>query len=71
MQDIRDYTEQELSLIVMNDEYLYTELRRAARRENFGFLVSTLDELFIYTKEQLKELEDDFLGEVTEMEEEE
>lgn len=56
MQDIRQFSDQELSLLVINDEGLYT------MRHKPGF-IDLLDELFIYTDEQkaelIQDLEDD------------
>lgn len=49
-QDITEYSENELSLIVMNDEGLY-KMRRSLLRDP-----SFLDEFLIYTKKQLKVL---------------
>lgn len=52
-QDIRAHTTSELSLLVFNDEGLY-RLRR-----NRVVLLEVLNDLFIYTAEQLEELEQD------------
>lgn len=51
-QDLRDYSENELSLIVFNDEYLYI------RRHNIRFL-EMLKSRFIFTEEQLEILKTD------------
>ena len=67
-QDIREYSEQELSLNVMNCEGLYSELCWAARRDDFSMIESLVEELFIYTEEQLDELREDFQAEVEEIE---
>tara|TARA_R110002096_G_scaffold370836_1_gene564297 strand:+ start:37123 stop:37314 length:192 start_codon:yes stop_codon:yes gene_type:complete len=56
--DLTAYSDQELALNVMNDEYFYNE------REDKRFLMALIDEQFIYTKEQLKELNNQ-LSEVT------
>jgi hypothetical protein len=45
-QDIRQYSDNELSLLVFNDEYLYL------RRFRAGF-AQMIDEMFEYTSEQL------------------
>lgn len=63
-QDIREYTENELSLIVMNDEYLYNVLYAGYMNE----LKDVLDELYIYTDEQLEVLECDFIEEMEQKE---
>lgn len=63
-QNIREYSDQELSLWVMNDESLYNELYRG----NFQNLVSILDDLFLYTDEQLEVLETDFEAEMEQKE---
>ena len=49
-QDIRHYSDSELSLIVMNDEGLYR------MRHDRGVLLEVIDELFIYNEEQKEEL---------------
>jgi len=55
-QDLREYGEQELSLHVFNDEYLYK------RRHNYHFL-DLVKEMFLFTEEQeetlIQDLEDD------------
>ncbi len=56
--DLTAYSDQELALNVMNDEYFYNE------REDKRFLMALIDEQFIYTKEQLEELNSQ-LSEVT------
>lgn len=53
--DLREYGEQELSLIVFNDEGLYIN------RHSPEFIEAIIDEIFIYTDEQLKELKNDLL----------
>jgi hypothetical protein len=50
--NITQYPDSELSLIVFNDEYLYTH--RHSRH-----LKHVLDEMFIYTPEQWAELQED------------
>lgn len=52
-QDITIHSDNELSLIVFNDEYLY-KLRR-----NESVLVETLSEFFIFNDEQLETLKND------------
>lgn len=46
MNDITEYSDNELSLLVMNDEYLYN-MRHSSS------LFETLDDMFTYTQEQL------------------
>jgi hypothetical protein len=55
-QDITEYSDDELSLIVFNDEGLYRERKRAS-------LEDTLREFFIFTDEQLQVLKDDLENE--------
>ena len=55
-QDITQYSDDELSLIVFNDEGLYRERKRAS-------LEDTLREFFIFTDEQLQVLKDDLENE--------
>jgi hypothetical protein len=50
MIDLTQYTDQELSLQVFNDEYFYIE------RSNRPYLLALIDEEFIYTREQMDEL---------------
>ena len=52
--DLTEYGEEELSLNVFNDEGLYL------RRRDVGFL-DLINEVFIYTSEQLEELKNDLL----------
>ena len=52
MIDLTQYGEQELSLHVFNDEYLYNNRHRM-------FLKDILDDTFIYTDEQWIELQAD------------
>ena len=56
-QDITMYSDEELSLLVQNDEFLYNE---AQRIRIFRVFKELIDELFIYTNEQLKDLQYDF-----------
>lgn len=52
MNDLTHYSDDELSLLVMNDESLY-EMRHSSN------LVSILDEIFTYTPKQLEVLQED------------
>lgn len=51
-QNLTEYSNNELSLMVFNDEYLYN------RRHTSNF-IDLLDELFIYNDEQLEVLQND------------
>jgi len=66
MTDITHYSDQELSLMFLNDEFLYGELTRAVIREDFGMLEEVAREFFVFTEDQLKELAETFKQEVTE-----
>ncbi len=55
-QDLTEYSDSELSLLVFNDEGLY----RMRRRRDF---IDTLREYFIFTDEQLEELKQDLQDE--------
>ena len=55
MQDLREYSDNELSLQVFNDEYLYVE------REHKKYLLALCREEFWFTDTQLQVLEDDLL----------
>ena len=59
MIDLTGYSDDELSLQVMNDEYLYIE------RSNVEYLLAMCAEAFIYTDEQLEVLKTDLKGEDT------
>lgn len=63
MQDITEYSENELSLIVMNDEVLY-KMRKQILRDG---KISVLSDIFKYTDEQfdvlLQDIKDDLEGE--------
>lgn len=66
-QDLTMYGEQELSLNVMNDEYLYRQFRRCDDAADLEQLCSG----FNYSSEQFEELESDLEEELKEREEEE
>ena len=68
MTDIRHYSDQELSLLFLNDEELYREFRRAVRRADFTIIRELCDEIFDYTQDQLDDLVDTFCDELIEYE---
>jgi len=68
MTDIRHYSGQELSLLFLNDEFLYTELMRAVRRNDFTIIRELCDEYYIYNGDQLEDLVDTFNDELIEYE---
>ena len=49
MNDITRYGENELSLNVFNDEFLYNQAMRGSR----DYLITLIDETFEYTDEQM------------------
>lgn len=51
-QDLTEYSDNELSLLVFNDEWLYRQRNRR------GF-IDTLKEFFLFTDEQLETLKQD------------
>ena len=57
MQNLTQYSDQELSLHVFNDEYLYSI------RKDLDTLMDKIEEFFIYTQEQMNELVLDLLNE--------
>ena len=61
MNNITEYSDQELSLMVFNDESLYNA------RHSIGFIESIINELFIYTDEQLEVLEEDLKEDLEEI----
>lgn len=68
MTDIRHYSDQELSLLFLNDEGLYREFMRAVRRADFTIIRELCDEIFDYTQDQLDDLVDTFNDELIEYE---
>lgn len=70
MTDIRHYSDQELSLLFLNDEFLYKELMRAVRRNDFTIIRELCDEFYIYSGDQLEDLVDTFNDELIEYEQE-
>jgi len=68
MTDITHYSDQELSLMFLNDEVLYKELMRAVKRDDFTIIKEICDEYFIYTEDQLEDLIDTFNDELIEYE---
>ena len=68
MTDIRNYSDQELSLLFLNDEGLYKDFMRAVRRADFTIIKQLCDEIFDYTEDQLDDLVDAFNDELIEYE---
>ena len=68
MTDIRHCSDQELSLLFLNDEFLYKELMRAVRRNDFTIIRELCDEYYIYSGDQLEDLVDTFNDELIEYE---
>ena len=66
MKDITMYSNEELSLIFLNDEYYYTELLRAVKHGCFDDIYNLVDIDFIYDPEQLADLQETFDNEVEE-----
>lgn len=66
MNDITNYSDQELSLMFLNDEVLYKELMRAVIREDFTMLEEVAREFFIFNEDQLEDLKETFKEEVIE-----
>ena len=64
--DITHYADQELSLMVLNDPFLYMEFTRAVIREDFVILMDTVNELFIFNDDQLEDLKETFNEELEE-----
>jgi hypothetical protein len=59
MKDITNYSENELSLIIQNDEYLYGIWKRTIRSGNLNYIKSEIDYIK-YTDEQWETVVDDF-----------
>ena len=58
-QDLTQYSDNELSMHVFNDEYLYNNRHRS-------FFKSIIDETFVYTAEQWDVLSDDLQDDLEE-----
>lgn len=66
MTDITHYSNEELSLMFLNDEFLYKQLNRAVIREDFTMLEDTAREFFVFNNDQLEDLKETFKEEVRE-----
>jgi hypothetical protein len=66
MTNIKHYADQELSLLFLNDEFLYNEFMRAVIREDFAMLEEVAREFFVFNDDQLEELKETFKQEVIE-----
>ena len=66
MTDITHYSDEELSLMFLNDEFLYKQLNRAVIREDFTMLEDTAREFFVFNNDQLEDLKETFKEEVRE-----
>ena len=66
MTDIRHYSDQELSLLFLNDEFFYKELSRAVSVEKFSRLEDLVNEYFVFTPDQLDDLRETFEQEIEE-----
>lgn len=64
--DLTQYSDQELSMLVQNDEVLYNTYMRCVRKNNIEELKNLVDDVYLYTKEQWEDLESDFESEVEE-----
>jgi hypothetical protein len=63
--DLTEYSDRELSLWVLNDEYLY---RRFLRCEDESDLRRVVDPVFVYTEDQFTDLLEDLDAELDECE---
>lgn len=66
MTNIKHYADQELSLLFLNDEFLYNEFMRAVIREDFAMLEEVARDFFVFNDDQLEELKETFKQEVIE-----
>ena len=60
------YSDAELSLLFLNEEPLYHDLMACARRGKWEYLQEIVRDNFIYTDEQMNDLEETFINEVEE-----
>jgi len=67
MTDITHYSDSELSLLFLNDEFFYKELMRATRREDFSIVEDIANEYFIFNQDQLEDLRETFNQEIEEL----
>ena len=63
MKDITNYSENELSLIIQNDEYLYGIWRRTIRTGNLEYIKMEIQNIK-YSDEQWESVVDDFESEL-------
>jgi hypothetical protein len=63
MKDITNYSENELSLIIQNDEYLYGIWRRTIRTGNLEYIKMEIENIK-YNDEQWEAVVDDFESEL-------
>jgi len=68
MKDVTMYSDEELSLIFLNDEFSYIDMRRSIMRHNsfIRFADDHVKESYIFTPEQLEDLEETYNNEWTE-----
>lgn len=59
MLDLTDHSDKELSLVVMNDEYLYNQFMRCEDESDLAELVADIE----YTNAQFDELHNDLMEE--------
>jgi hypothetical protein len=69
-QDLTNYGEQELSLLVMNTEPLYKVMMASVRMGKFDYILDHVSELFTFTDEQAGDLRLTWEDEILEYEEE-
>lgn len=65
-QDIRHHSDSELTDIVINDETFYLLLRSCVKRDRFEELKEEIDRYYIYSDEQLNDLQETFNDEYSE-----
>ena len=58
--DIRNYSDEELILQVLNDEGLWHFWTKATQKNDFSIIERIVDEMFIYNSSQLNLLKDEF-----------
>ncbi|MGB4253760.1 MAG: hypothetical protein WBJ22_01430 [Minisyncoccales bacterium] len=58
--DIRNYSDEELALQVLNDEGLWRFWVKAIQKNDFSIMERIVDEMFVYNSSQLALLKDEF-----------
>ena len=64
--NVQNYSDEELSLLFLNDESLYYDFMACVKRKKFDYLEEIVKDNFIFNPEQLEDLKETFDNEVNE-----